>query len=272
ENLLEESPYSEIDTVRLLSTKRGIETTLFDAYTRVANMGGEHGSQHTNKREEMTTDILTHSGGGEHRNAIQLLNFTWDPECCNLSALYWDQFWEAIRSANIVIENVDQIENTTQEYKKGIIAEARFIRAYAHYELWDQFGSIPIRMSTNDPLELPNKSSEEVIDFIVSEFLAIESILPKPGEAENYGRAHSGAVKAFLTKIYLNTHRWQEAAAKALEIMNNGYYELYPDYNEMFALENERNSEFIWVRPAATNVADARNNMTATAFPWGFYQ
>lgn len=269
ERLLEEPFYSELDTENLLRTKKGIETTLFEGYAKVANMNS-NGSQHTNKREEMTTDILTHSDGGEHRNALQLIDFTWDPECCDGPAFYWNPFWQAIRDANIVLENIDRVENVDDGYKAMISAEARFVRAYSYYELWDQYGSVPLRTSTTEPLQLPSVPSEEIIAYIISEFRAIENTLPLPGDEENYGRAHRGAVRAFLTIVYLNSKQWQNAADMAKAIIDEGHYQLYPDYNEMFALENERNSEFIWVRPAATNVAGAVNIMTATAFPWGF--
>jgi hypothetical protein len=269
ESILDEPVYSELDTEALLQTKTGVETVLFEGYSKVANMNSV-ASQHTNKREEMTTDILTHSDGGENRNAVLLLDFTWDSQSLDEAATYWLPFWQAIRNANIVLENVDRVADVTEDYKNGIKAEARFIRAYAYNELWDQYGSIPLRTSTEDALELPNLPEGEVREFIISEFNDIEDQLPNPGEEIAYGRAHSGAVRAFLTKLYLNSKRWQEAADKAQEIISNGHYMLHPDYNALFALENERNQEFIWVRPALSNLPDARNTMTATALPWGF--
>src|SRR5699024_3124397 len=56
------------------------------------------------------------------------------------------------------------------------------------------------------------------------------------------------------------------------EIIDNGHFELFLDYNDLFAIENERNSEFIWVKPALANENGAQNSTTATAFPWGFQQ
>lgn len=270
ESILEEPVYSELATENLLRTKKGMESTLFEGYTKVANMGGTHGSQHTNKREEMTTDILWHSDGGENRNAIQLINFTWDAECCDNASFYWTNFWEAIRNANIVIENVGDVENASSDYIQQITAEARWIRAYSYFELWDQYGGVPLRTSTTQEFNLTKSSQEEVINYVISEMEDIVDQVPAPGNEPQYGRVHSAAVKALLTKIYLNTKQWQKSADMAQEIITSGNFALYPDYNEMFALENERNSEFILVRPAITNDNGARNNMVATAFPWGF--
>lgn len=272
ESILEEPFYSELATTNLLRTKKGIESTLFESYSKVANMSGENGSQHVNKREEMTTDILTHSDGGENRNAIQLINFTWDPECCDNQSFYWTTYWQAIRNCNIVLENIDEVEGVSEDYKELIRSEARFNRAYSYLELWDQYGGVPLRKSTEDELNLPRSTEEQTLEFIISELLEVENKLPAPGSEPNYGRANSGHVRALLTKIYLNTKQWQKCADVAQTMINNANYKLEPDYNAMFALENERNTEFILVRPAVTGVNGARNNMVATAFPWGFQQ
>ncbi|MFH5885326.1 RagB/SusD family nutrient uptake outer membrane protein [Halalkalibaculum sp. DA3122] len=270
EDVLNEPVHSELASENLLTTKSGLESTLFEGYTESANMSS-WGSQHTIKREEMTTDILWHTGGGENQNAVLLINFTWDPNCCDEASFYWDPHWSAIRNANIVLDNLDRPQNISESEREKIGAEARFVRAIAYYDLWNQYGGVPLRTSTEDPLELARASAEETINFVISEFSAVESILPGPNEATRY-RANSGAARAFLTKLYLNTEQWQQSADKAQEIIDNGNYELYPDYNEMFALENEQNSEFIWVRPAITNDPDARCTITATAFPWGFHE
>src|SRR5699024_10921013 len=151
-------------------------------------------------------------------------------------------------------------------------AEARFVRTYAYYQLWDQFGAMPLRTSTEDPLELSRATVDEFRSFMESELKAIIPMLADPGNEPNYGRAHNSAARALLTKWYLNTKQWQKSADMAQEIINNGFFELYPDYNEMFALENERNDEFIWTRPAYPNEDGAQNSTTATAFPWGFQE
>ena len=271
ESILDEPVYSEFAGGNLLTTKAGIESLLFDGYNWSANMAGPE-SQAEIKREEMTSDILTQTGGGEHGNSAYLLNFTWDATTNDNNAFFWTPHWKAIRNANIILDNIQNVKDITDEERARISSEARFIRAIEYYDLWNQYGGVPLRKSTNDPMELPKVSEEELISFIEMELLDIENILPKPGDEPNYGRANSGVVRAFLTKFYLNTKQWQKAANMAQIIIANGYYKLYPDYNEMFALENEQNSEFIWVRAAYTNNPAAHNTCTATAFPPGFYK
>src|SRR5699024_10096430 len=133
--------------------------------------------------------------------------------------------------------------------------------------LWNQFGPVPLRISTDQPQELPRASKKEFNDFMVSELKKSIPPLPKPGEELNYGRANKGTARALLTIWYLNTYQWKKASDIAKTIIDNGYYHLVPDYNAMFALDNEHNSEFIWIRPALTNQNGARNSTASTALP-----
>ena len=107
--------------------------------------------------------------------------------------------------------------------------------------------------------------------FIESELIAIIPLLPTPGNEPNYGRVHSGAARALLCKWYLNTYQWQKCVDVAQDIIDNGYFELEPDYNDLFSLDNEQNSEFILVKTAYPNNPNS-TNLVATALPWGFYK
>lgn len=266
-SILNEPVHSELAPENVLKTKKGLESTLAEAYAYSANMQAYQG-QHEIKEEEMVTDILVQIGGGEERNANLLINFTFEPA---QSVTGWIQYWYAIRNANLVIDNIDEADITTKE-KDYLKAETKFVRAYAYYTLWKKYGPLPIRKSSEDPPELPRPSEEVFNEFLENELLDAIPNLPVPGNEPEYGRAHSEAARGLLTKFYLNTHQWKKAADLALEIINNGNYELYPDYNEMFALENEKNNEFIWVRQAITGETDARNTTTATAFPPRFFK
>ena len=266
EDMLNEPIQSQLASENLLNNKRGIETVLADGYSQ-----GNHSVRIRNsiKREEMTADILWQTGGGENGTAIILLNFVWDP-ASDYEAFDWGNYWRVIRDANIVLENVDRIESPEDE-KQQLKAEARFIRIWAYYQLWNQYGPMPIRKSTEDPLELPRASEQDFHQFMESELLAAIPILPAPGSEPNYGRAHSGGARALLCKWYLNTHQWQKCVDMAQEIINSGHFKLYDSYHDLFALENERNSEFILVKTGLANQPNSIS-MLATSFPWGFYK
>jgi hypothetical protein len=267
---LNEPVYSQLSPRNFLSTKNGIVATLANAYTKAANMNGNE-TYRAIAPEMFTTGLWYQRHGGDNALAKLLLNFEWSPSD-NGTFVYdnWGSMWQAIRNANIVIENVGQVNELSKEQKQEIQAEARFVRVYAYYKLWNDFGPMPLRTSTKQPLELPRATKKKFQNFMESELLAIIPALPEPGKELNYGRANRGAARALLTIWYLNTYQWKKCADMAKKIIDNGYYHLVPDYNAMFALKNERNSEFIWVQPALANQGGAHNSFLAVALPVGF--
>ena len=150
-------------------------------------------------------------------------------------------------------------------------AEARFIRAISYDKLFGAFGPVPLRKSEADELSIPRPSADEIKLFIETELLEALPNLPEPGSEEAYGRATKGAAYGFLCKFYLNTKQWQKCADAAQEIMDMHYYGLQDDYVEMFKVDNERNTEYIWVKPAYPSADRASaNDWMNGAFPVDF--
>lgn len=265
EALLDESVRSEFTETTLLATKSGIESVLVDAYSR------DGGSRDVVKRGEMTTDIMWQTGGGENGTAGPLINFRWDGSS-TLEAFNWMNHWEQIRDVNIVMANIPSANGfTSEEERSAIYAEARFMRIWAYYQLWDQFGPMPIRKSLEDPLQLARPSSEEFAQFMETELQAVIQDMYPVEKRLAYGRAYKEVAQTVLCSWYLNTRQWQKCADIAKEIMTAGKFKLCPDYNAMFALENERNEEFIWVHAYLANSASV-NVLLATNLPWDFYK
>jgi hypothetical protein len=266
ESMLDEPVRSQFAEGNLLSTKQGLESVLADAYAK--NCAGVS-LRNVVKREEFTTDILWQTGGGENGTAIPLMNFRWDPSN-EMEAICWMRNWRVIRNCNIVMDNLPNVNDIqSEDERKQIYADAQFIRAWAYYQLWDQFGPLPIRKSQSDPLELPRATTEEFQTFMESELSDVIANLPEPGNEPAYGRAHKDGARALLCKWYLNTRQWQKCADMAQQIISGGIYALYPDYEQLFALENERNSEFILVKTTLAN-SGTINILLPTALPWDF--
>lgn len=250
ESILEEPVHSQFAESNLLTTKQGLESVLVDAYAKMNAVLPTRNIVH----RELTTDLLWAKGGGFEGNATPLMQFRWDPSN-SMESIDWLVYWQIIRNANIILENLENVMDfNNEEEEEQLRAESRFMRSWAYYQLWDQFGPIPIRRSQNDPLELARATDEEFRNFLESELLEIIPGLPIPGNEPAYGRVHSEAARGLLCKWYLNTYQWQNCASVAQDIISNGYFELYPDYNALFALENEQNSEFMLVNTKLANI------------------
>lgn len=169
-----------------------------------------------------------------------------------------------------MLENIDNVTDATDDLKKQFIAEARFTRAYAYTQLYNYFGTVPLRKSSEDDVKLPKADEAELKNFIETELNATIADLPAPGKEEAFGRATKGAAFAVLSKFLLNTKQWQKAADAAKQLTDMNYYQLFPVFKDMFKVENERNKEMIWVVPCTNSKVNLGNWFPSGSMPANF--
>lgn len=268
---LDEEAHSQLAPENVLNNEEGIESVLASAYSSITWPGRDRFLY----VEEWPTDIAWQTGGGENRAAVQWINWIWDPTMGLFNAIY-NRHYSTIRDVNTILENVEQIEGIPEQKADALIAEARALRAWAYYRLYIYFGPTPLRTSTQDDFEMPRASEDEFLQFIEDELTAVIPDLPEPGNEPNYGRVNSGGMMGLLTKFYLNTRQWQEAADAAQDVIDSGYYELFPVYEDMFKVQHNGpdHPEFMLVNtahPEGPGGLDGMNAMNAT-FPPGFQE
>lgn len=265
-SILKEQVYSELAPGNFLTTSSGIESVLDAAYAQAAFSG--YNGHDTRDLSNWCTDIEWETGGGENRIAQQMINFTWDASTDWMFGEMWEKPYYAIRDANSVLDNIQNVQDMTDAQKTEISAEARFVRAISYYYMYMWFGPVPIRRSTTQDIAISRPTDDQMKAFIDSELVAVVPVLPAPGQEAAYGRANAGAARAFLCKFYLNTKQWQKCADVAKDIMDMNYYSLYPNFVDMFKIENERNKSFLWVDQS---IAQGNgNNYINGAWPAGF--
>ncbi len=184
-----------------------------------------------------------------------------DPGLQDLHGMYWtagNDFTDAmyyrlaqtVSFANSFIENAKKLESNQEvDY---YIAEARFIRAYAYYNLIDLYGNVPL--VTELSTDLPKQSNrQELFDFVESELLDIQNKLKEP-KTNEYGRVDKAAAWALLSRLYLNAEEWigtpkyNECVTYSEKVMNSPYTINMNDangngtaYDELFLADNDTN-------------------------------
>ena len=189
-----------------------------------------------------------------------------DPGLPDLHGMYWsssNDFTEAMyyRLAQAVSFSNSFIKNASElsgDEVSVFVAEARFLRAYAYYNLLDLYGNVPL--TTEISTELPTQSNRtELFNFIESELMEIESILLASNE---YGRVDNVAAHALLSRLYLNAEVWTgqnryaDCITYSQNVLNSGYSLNINDangngtaYDELFMADNDVNgaqNEFIF--------------------------
>lgn len=140
------------------------------------------------------------------------------------------------------------------------IAEARFLRAFAYYNLMDMYANVPL--VTELTTVLPAQSNRaEIFAFVEAELLAIKDIMKESG-ANEYGRVDRVAAWALLSKLYINAETWigtakyTECITYSNLVMTSTYNLNLNDangngtaYDELFLADNDSNGaqdEFIF--------------------------
>ena len=167
----------------------------------------------------------------------------------------WRIFYTQINQANAVINRAESIENMDAATKNSRIAEARFLRALAYFNLTRYYGDIHMTLEETEGVEITaNKttSSEIYSKAIIPDLeFAISNLDDKPSD---YGRASIPAAQFLLAKVLLTRSYTAASAgddasrAETLmsSVINNSQFSLLPKFSDLWKLENESNSEFIW--------------------------
>lgn len=172
-------------------------------------------------------DNMTHGGVNNELRNLMRWNYT------------------GITRVNYIMENKDNIDFSGKEQ---ILAEAKFLRAFYYFELVKVFGDVPLivdkRIGIEEARQLPRSPKSEVYAQIEADLTAAASVLSPV--ASQKGRATKGAAQALLGKVYLYQNKFTEAASILDEVRNSGLYSLIPDYSQLFAVNNENNSETVF--------------------------
>lgn len=162
----------------------------------------------------------------------------------------WNNRYAGIKSCNLILENIDRINGADPIVIARMKAEARFIRAFQHFQLTTWFGAIPLIASDpslGEASTVSRTSHEEVVEFIVNELDEAVTDLPASYGASERGKITSAAAMTLKARVLLYEGRWSEVIETTDAIMAGtfGTYSLFPSYEGIFLPQNEYNSEDI---------------------------
>ena len=212
----------------------------------------------------------------------------------------WNRYFSGISKCCTLLENTNHVNldisrldpDKQVEYANSLKdirmwrAEARFLRAYFHFELLKRYGPIPIVTSTlsinGNYDNTPRPTMKEVVDFIAKECdIAADTLEPTPWRNVNdaFGRATKGAALALKSRLLLyaasplyvdfgdtneankptDVALWKSAADAAKAVIDLNQYELASSYADLFK-NDFQNKEYIFVRRYAANSDFEKSN------------
>lgn len=183
----------------------------------------------------------------------------------------WGNYYLLIFSANNILSKIERADTSIVINKNRDIAESRFLRALAYFDLVRIFGDVPeitTPITIQESYKFKRESVDKIYDeIIIPDLLAAENVLPLKYTGADVGRATKGAVKALLGKVYLTRNDFPNAEAKLLEVTTMGYA-LLANYNDLFNYaKDEHHSEYIFDIEYISGGFGLGNPCTVNFFP-----
>ena len=160
----------------------------------------------------------------------------------------WNVNYQGVGRVNTFLDRIGGI-TMDEALKTRMTGEAKFLRALYYFNLQNLFGGVPLILETPDAAkhsDLPRDTKEKVVEQILKDLDEASAALPATYPATDAGRATKGAALALKARVLLYQENWAAAAETAQAVMDLNVYTLFPNYRELFMLQNEHNSEVIF--------------------------
>lgn len=177
----------------------------------------------------------------------------------------WNSNYIGIMRANTLLENINEAAVPNANLRNRFEAEAKFIRAFSYFELVNLFGKVPLidhLVTPDEALTIPRSNVSDVYDLIISDLqFAIDNLDEYYSKTDaNLGRATKNAARGILARVYLarsgstydidgpglNSNEYNLALDLLNDIITSNHYSLLDSYADIFAYNNENNTEVIF--------------------------
>ncbi|WP_346316201.1 RagB/SusD family nutrient uptake outer membrane protein [Chitinophaga sp. YIM B06452] len=242
--LLETKPADFISPGEFFSSKENLKAALTGVYSILKN-NALYGDNYQHLITA-TTDELVYATSGNVPKIPWYNATSADAQVASL----WATLYTGIDRANVVLANLNTPAKITEEEKRHIEGETKFLRAYYYFLLTQWYGDVPLRIKpTQSPGEtnMSFTASKAVYDWVIDEMTAAEELLnDQKATAFDYTeRVTQTAVQAVLARVCLyaagapvnDSRRYADAAKWAREVINSGLHQLNPDYTQVFKLQ-----------------------------------
>lgn len=198
---------------------------------------------------------------------VEMDNLTWT-STTDFCKKIWQISYSGIRRSNNLLLNIDKIPFKSEESKKQIIGQTKFVRALYYFVLIRFYDHVVYITETDDLNNVApsNEGTDDKVWTLIEEDLKYgESVLPLKWNDTNMGRPTKGAASALLSKVYLTQAGWpwnkvgfwDKAASKSSEVVSNEAsfgYGLEENFRDLFNVNNEHGIEYIFDAEFVTNI------------------
>ncbi|NCO63272.1 MAG: RagB/SusD family nutrient uptake outer membrane protein [Flavobacteriaceae bacterium CG18_big_fil_WC_8_21_14_2_50_34_36] len=220
---LDQLPFDEFASENAFITAADFENGIrgvYSALTRASYYGSSDAGSMLSAPDVMSDNVILTSRGRQSKATLH--NWEYLP-ASTMRGLYFDAYTVIFR-ANNLLKFAEDFEG---DNKANIVAEAKALRALAHFDLVKVFGKIPTQsadangslgiayMTEPDPLAEPARMTVgEVYQNIIADLTDAAAGINATNPT---GRMGKDAINVLLSRVYLYNGEWQ----KAIDAANN---------------------------------------------------
>ena len=245
EEFLENTPLG-VGNEEMLSNKPGVDAVLIGAYSLLDGVGA--GPVNTSSVSNWiygsiaSDDAYKGSDVGDQAQITTIERYI--PQA-DIGAYNdkWIAVYDGVSRTNNVINLVGKATDMTDAEKAQAIGEARFLRAWYHFEAKKMWNMVPyVDEKVTDFINLPN--DKDIWPNIEADAqFAIDNISNTKAQV---GRASKWTAKALLAKIHMYQQDYKTAKPLLDDVINNGPFSLVNSFHDNFRITTENNAESIF--------------------------
>lgn len=234
---LERTPYEYLSTEAFYKTEKDIELAMYGCYASIREIknSGEF-IFNENRSDNATYQYRLYNDAWVYPSLM-----TVDPGNTHVDQ-YWRYTYALIARVNQVLKNVGVVAD--EAARNAFTGEAKFLRAWAYFNLVRYFGDVPL---VTEPFESGNLARTKDRDpvagiyvFLVSELEDAMNLMDEQVDfVNNYGKANKWAAGALLGKVLLTKGDKAAALPVLRNVYDNSGFQLIGNYAELFSEATE---------------------------------
>lgn len=179
----------------------------------------------------------------------------------------WRISYEGINRANSTLRLLHQVVKAqpgaiSPADVNGITGEAIFLRAHYSFEAYRMWGNIPYYREDDVDFRKANEDTAAVIADIEKDLDSAIKVLPDVPRNNQKGRASRWTALAYLGRVQVYAHQFQQAVATLDSVRRKGPYGLEKSFSFVWTgFQNLSNGpETIWAYQASANDGEPNGN------------
>ena len=161
----------------------------------------------------------------------------------------WNNAYNIIWKANIVINKVDASEVSSEAKKTAMKSQARFLRAAMYLDLVRMWGDVPLvtkSLGLEESFTVKRTPASDVLNFIITEFTELASASSGLSSSLTKGQPTIYAAHGLLARTHLWMGNHSLAAPHLKGIMDSGVYAFNSDFAELFKDSNDNGKHIVF--------------------------